>query len=207
MHDFQSYRVKNKLRQFDVPAYYHVFNRGVAKQKIFVDTQDKQKFISLMERYLVNERGAVRGDGLSYTIHPVKVVAYCLMGNHFHLLLFQDKRPGDISAFMKELTTAYSMYFNLHYHRKGPVFEGMFQAIHVMSDNHFDHLTRYIHLNPRTYQTYRWSSLPEYLGRRHTNWVHKELATDMGPAEYGRFMEDYQDRAEELKRIKSELDL
>ncbi|NCU29688.1 hypothetical protein EOM60_03700 [Candidatus Saccharibacteria bacterium] len=207
MSSFRFYKVKNKSRQFDAPAYYHVFNRGVAKQKIFVDTKDKHKFIELMERYLLNESEAVRGDGLSYTVHPVKVVAYCLMGNHFHLLLFQDKDPGDISRFMKELTTAYSMYFNLRHRRKGPVFEGMFQAVHVMGDSHFDHLTRYIHLNPRTYRTYRWSSLPEYLGRRSTSWVCKELAMDMTPSEYSQFMEGYTDRAEELKKIKSELDL
>lgn len=207
MHRLRSYKVKNKSRQFDAPAYYHVFNRGVAKQKIFVDAYDKQKFIGLMERYLLNEHEAVRGDGLPYTVHPVRVAAYCLMGNHFHLLLFQDEDPGDIGRFMKELTTAYSMYFNLRHRRKGPVFEGMFQAVHVMSDSHFDHLTRYIHLNPRTYQTYRWSSLPEYLGHRSTPWIHKELATDMVPDEYSQFMENYIDRAEELGQIKSELDL
>lgn len=195
------------ITQFDAPAYYHVFNRGVAKQKIFLDAQDKKKFIDLIERYISNEQGSVRGDGLPYSIHPIKVVAYCLMGNHFHLLLFQDEDPEDISKFMKKLTTSYSMYFNLCYRRKGLVFEGMFQAVHVVSESHFDHLTRYIHLNPRTYKTYRWSSLPEYLGIRSTPWVYKELATNMDPETYAYFMEDYESRATELSDIKHKLNL
>ena len=204
---FSSQKVRNKSRKFDVPAYYHVFNRGVAKQKIFVDAQDKRKFISLIERYLINESDAVRGDGLPYATHPVKLAAYCLMGNHFHMLLFQDQNTGDISAFMKELTTAYSMYFNLRHRRKGPVFEGMFQAVHIASDSHFDHITRYIHLNPRTYMSYRWSSLPEYLGDRDTPWVSHTITTAMTPAQYRCFMDDYADRARLLHNIKKELGL
>jgi len=202
----RSYKV-NRLRRFDVPGYYHVYNRGVGKQKILLDAQDKRKFISLIERYLVNEYEVLRGDGMPYTKHPVKVLAYCLMGNHFHLFLFQDDSPTDIQLFMKDLTSAYSMYFNLRYRRKGPVFEGTFQALHILSDSHFEHLTRYIHLNPRTYKTYRWSSLPEYLGKRKTNWLYPELATDMSPQSYEKFMEDYEDRSKELKIIKNELGL
>ena len=161
-------KVSNKQRLFDAPAYYHVFNRGVAKQPIFLDARDKYKFLALIDRYTYNTNDERRGDGLPYTTYDIEIAAYCLMGNHFHLFIYQESDPGQLSAFMKSLLIAYSMYFNLRHKRKGPVFEGMFQASRVTDEAHFQHLSRYIHLNPRTYRTYKWSSLPEYLGKRET---------------------------------------
>lgn len=200
-------KVSNKHRQFDAPAFYHVFNRGVAKQPIFLDVKDKQKFLNLIDRYTCNTNAELRGDGLPYPAFDVQIAAYCLMKNHFHFMLYQAKDTGQISHFMKSLTTAYSMYFNLRHKRKGPVFEGMFQASHIADERHFQHLSRYIHLNPRTYQTYKWSSLPDYLGKRQTPWLSPELANDMPPDTYRRFLEDYEDRAALLKSIKDELGL
>ncbi len=199
-------KVSNKHRLFDAPAYYHVFNRGVAKQPIFLDVADKQKFLSLIDRYICSSNNESRSDGLSYPSFDVQIVAFCLMGNHFHLLIYQED-PSQISAFMKSLLTAYAMYFNLKYKRKGPVFEGMFQASHIVGDVYLRHITRYIHLNPRTYRTYKWSSLPDYLGKRKIPWLHSALVNDLPPRRYAEFLEDYEDRAQLLRQLKKELEL
>ena len=65
-------KISDKHRQFDAPAFYHVFNRGVAKQPIFLDSQDKYKFLSLIDRYLCNSDNSSRGDGLPYPIYAIK---------------------------------------------------------------------------------------------------------------------------------------
>ncbi len=200
-------RVNNKFRQFEAPAFYHVYNRGVAKQPVFLDEQDKCKFLSLIDRYTCNSHHEIRGDGLPYQTFDIKITAYCLMTNHFHLFIYQEQDAQQISHFMKSLTTAYSMYFNLRYKRKGPVFEGMFQASHMTDESHFQHLSRYIHLNPRYYRTYKWSSLPEYLGARDTPWLYPSLVNDMPPKRYLEFLEDYEDKKQLLKQLKTDLGL
>ena len=187
-----------------IPAYYHVYNRGAGRRKIFENAADKAKFISIIARYL-DDNEYVRGDGVLYEKSSVKLIAYCLMGNHFHLLLFQDQNSTDIQQFVKSVTSAYARYYNLHHNRSGYLFEGSFKAKRIDDDTYLEHITRYIHLNPRTYLTYKWSSLPEYLKHRNTEWVRDDLVNDRSPEKYKSFLLDYVDRAAELKRIKDEL--
>jgi REP element-mobilizing transposase RayT len=97
---------RNTIRSFDVPAFYHVYNRGTHKEKIFLDSQDKRKFMSLLARYLDPDDSSVRADGVLYEKSEAKLVAYCLMGNHFHLLLYQDDDPNDIRRLMVSVLTA-----------------------------------------------------------------------------------------------------
>lgn len=198
---------KNTVRQYNVPAFYHVYNRGANKQTIFTCAADKLKFISILARYLDPDDESTRADGLPYEKSDAKLVAYCLMGNHFHLLLYQDQGTDDIRKLMSAIQTAYSMYFNKRYHHSGHLFEGPYRAVKIDSDMYLQHATRYIHMNPRTYDTYKWSSLPEYTDRRATPWVYAELANDMSPRQYREFLEDYEDRAELLKQLKDELGL
>lgn len=77
----------------------------------------------------------------------VDVGAYCLMNNHFHLLV-REVKEGGLSAFMQKLITAYTMYFNLKYERAGPLFSGRFKAQHVDNDRYLRYLFIYLHLNP-----------------------------------------------------------
>ena len=198
---------RNTRRQFDVPAFYHVYNRGTHKDKIFIDAADKRKFMSIMARYLDPDEEAVRDDGVPYEKSAAKLVAYCLMDNHFHLLLFQDAEATDIQKLMSSVSTAYSMYFNLRHKRSGRLFEGPYQASRIDSDTYLAHISRYIHLNPRYYKTYYYSSLPEYTKKRDTTWLHPELVTDMTPEAYQVFLEDYEDRAEVLRKTKKALGL
>lgn len=198
---------RNTIRAYDVPAYYHVYNRGAGKTKIFLDATDKAKFMSLLVRYLDPDVASVRGDGLFYEKSNAKLVAYCLMGNHFHLFLYQEDNIDDIRNLLSSVMTSYSMYFNLRHKRSGRLFEGPFRAVRITDEGHFLHLSRYIHLNPRTYETYKWSSLPEYIGKRQTSWVHSEYATDMSADQYLDFMGDYDDRSSVLKDYKQDYDI
>lgn len=132
--------------------YYHLYNRGNSKQTIFHDTEDYQRFINLL--YLSNSNvnfkihfsprdifEAKRGEPL------VAIGAYCLMPNHFHLLVTQMV-DGGTSKFMQKVTTGYSMYYNKKYQRTGTLFEGKFKSVHANNDRYLKYLFSYIHLNP-----------------------------------------------------------
>lgn len=158
--------------------------------------------MAILARYLDPQDQSVRADGVLYEKSAAKLVAYCLMGNHFHLLLFQDQDEKDISKLMSSVMTAYSMYFNSRYRRRGRLFEGPYQASLIGTEPYLAHISRYIHPNPRTYKTYKWSSLPEYLGNRKTPWVYSELVLDCTAQQYTEFLEDYEERAAILSQFK-----
>ncbi len=135
---------------------YHLYNRGVNKQRIFSGDHDRFRFLILM--YLCNSKKDVhvsnyQGRALMdyFTIERgdpvVEIMAYCLMPNHFHLLVKENKEGG-ISRFMLKLLTGYGMYFNKKNERTGPIFEGRFKAKHVVEDSYLEYLLAYIHLNP-----------------------------------------------------------
>lgn len=191
---------KNTRREYDAPAYYHVYNRGMNGQKIFVDSQDKRKFVSLLKRYLDSA-------DTRYPTYDIQLVAYCVMRNHYHLLVYQSTEPTEITRLMRSVSTAYSMYYNLKYKNKGHVFQAVFRASRIDSEAYLGHISRYIHLNPDTYLTYKWSSLPIYLGHVRETWVYPDLVLDMSPAQYRVFLEEYEDRRALLKEIKDELAL
>ena len=194
---------KNLVRSFDTPAFYHVYNRGAGKQLIFHDSTDRRKFLSLLRRHLIPSDD----PNDTYPLYDVEIVAYCLMGNHYHLLLYQEVDPHEISGLMKSVATAYTMYFNRRYKSSGHLFQGPFRASHISNDAYLAHISRYIHLNPRTYKTYYWSSLKYYLGRESSDMVHSERVLEVTPQAYGEFLEDYTDRREVLKSVRDELAL
>ena len=191
---------RNTIREYDAPAYYHIYNRGAGGAKIFHDAQDKRKFISLLQRYLDDADS-------KYATYDIELLAYCVMSNHFHLLLFQDAQPDEITRFMRSVSTAYSMYYNLRYKNKGHVFQSVFRAVRITDESHLAHISRYIHLNPETYKTYKWSSLRYYLENEPPMWLHPERLLDMSPDEYEQFLESYIDRRQLLKEIKEQLAL
>lgn len=132
--------------------YYHIYNRGNSKQTIFHNVENYDRFIKLIflsngkENFKVHLTGNDvynfnRGEQL------VDIGAYCLMPNHFHLLLTQTK-TGSISKFLQKLSTGYSMYYNNKYERTGTLFEGKFKSEHINNDRHLKYLFSYIHLNP-----------------------------------------------------------
>ena len=142
--------------RFNKGEYYHLYNRGNSKQEIFHDEEDYLRFISLLyisntsenfNLYDLNRIFNFNVYELDIKNTIVSVGAYCLMPNHFHLLI-TEKVEGGISKFMQKLSTAYVMYYNKKYDHTGGLFEGKFKSVHVDNDTQMKYLFSYIHLNP-----------------------------------------------------------
>lgn len=192
--------IRNTVKQYDVPAYYHIYNRGTDGRQIFKDDVDNQKFLSLLARY-TGYATPTNTHGYTYATYDVELLAYCLMGNHFHLFAYQASDVMAISKFMGSVLTAYTMYFNRKYKRHGRLFQSTFKAARITDDAYFAHITRYIHMNPRDYLHYEWSSLGAYLGGEYAPWLKPGRAVAMRPDQYRHFLESYSARRDELKRL------
>ena len=142
--------------------FYHIYNRGNSKQVIFHDKQDYQRFQALLYAVNTNENIILRlvfKDRYYFNRNKrlVSIGTYCLMSNHFHLILIQHNE-GCISKFMQKLTTAYSMYYNKKYIRTGGLFEGKFKSEHLNEDRYLKYLFSYIHLNPVKLIDKKWKT-------------------------------------------------
>lgn len=190
---------KHRLKIYVEDSYYHVFNRGVNKAKIFIDEQDYWYFIKLISRYLepYNNEEA-KGEYPNFA-GEVSIVAYCLMPNHFHILLHQVSEQG-MTKFMRALSTSYTMYMNKKYHRVGTLFQGSFKAIHISNDSYLTHLSRYIHRNPNLWELYPHSSYRQYLKTDYPYWLQNDIVLSQFKdiAEYKQFTKDY-DKYPELE--------
>lgn len=199
---------RNVIKEFASDHYYHVYNRGVAKQIIFLDSQDKQQFLKILKRHLDPDDTSTKQGGQPYRKFSadLELLSFCLMGNHFHLLFYIKGDPKAVSMCMQSMLTAYTMYFNRWHKRIGALFQGVFKASRISNDSYLLHITRYIHLNPRTYKTYRYSSLPYYLGKEAAEWLQPQRVLGMFEGEsYEEFVEDYEDYKAMLDEVKREL--
>ncbi|OGD97391.1 hypothetical protein A3F02_01620 [Candidatus Curtissbacteria bacterium RIFCSPHIGHO2_12_FULL_38_9b] len=221
---------KNSIKQYLENSYYHIYNRGVEKRVIFENDEDYKVFLSYLKIYLdppqsIEARTVSVNNNLYKTVRrplnnyygEIELVTYCLMPNHFHLLIWQNKNPKSIEYFMRSLCTKYSQYFNKKYQRIGYLFQGTYKAVLIKDDSQLLHLTRYIHLNPtkETPLQKAYSSYADYLGKRSTSWVkprrilgYFKTAQKAGLKDlfsYQSFVEDYQmDSAEVLGNLKIE---
>ena len=132
--------------------YFHIYNRGSDKRKIFNDNRDYHYFLKIL--YLANSEKSFVLRDLRQDIYSVdrgknlvSIGAYCAMPNHFHMLITPLEEKG-LSKFMLKFTTALSMYHNTKYSRSGSLFEGKFKAEHANDDRYLKYLFSYIHLNP-----------------------------------------------------------
>jgi putative transposase len=148
----------NRKIKFAQGEYYHIYSRGVEKRIIFQDEDDYKRFIFLLNLAKSEESINIRdlkkrndNQDLTFVKNKgqtlVNIGAWCLMPNHFHLLISENSEGG-ISLFLQKLLTSYSMYFNKKYDRKGSLFESRFQAEHLDTDNYLKYIFSYIHLNP-----------------------------------------------------------
>jgi len=166
---------------------YHVFNRGVEHRPIFLTKRDYRRFLKTINYYrfvstplrlfrfyqLSAERQKEILDSLVRANRKhIGIIAFCLIPNHFHLLLKQLSESG-ISLFLSQLQNSYTKFFNLKYNRVGPLFQGQFKAVRIETDSQLAHVSRYLHLNPYSsfvikdreeLEAYTWSSLNDYLG-------------------------------------------
>ncbi len=173
-------------------TFFHIYNRGTDKRTIFLDSADYIRFQELL--YICNNTAAISVRDIRkqfpviYTFDHgaplVSIGAYCLMPNHFHLLITSEIENG-ISTFMSKVSTGYSMYFNKRYNRSGALFQGKFKSEHADTDEYLKYLYAYIHLNPvklidpkwkeegsrdaaKSFafaSSYAYSSLPDYIGQ------------------------------------------
>lgn len=169
-------------------AFYHVFSRGNDKQNIYRMEADYNKFLLTLEKLKRK--------------YDHKLYGYCLMPNHFHLLI--ETREIPISKIMSSLLTSYTMYFNKKYKRSGHLFQDRFRSLICEKENYFLTIARYIHLNPvkaglvKNPEDYFWSSHNEYIGSE-SRIVDKELLFGLiNKKDYLSFIEDGRRKIEEI---------
>lgn len=197
---------RNVLKVLAPDSFYHVYARGSSRQPIFLDEKDYEYFLGLFERYL-SEKQATSKTGVPYPhFHDqIQLLAYCLMGTHFHLLVWQ-KEAENLPAFMRAVMTSYSRYFNLKYKRSGALFETRYKASLIERDAYLEHISRYIHLNPRYWLHYPYSSLKFYFSDRPA-WLQPDRIEAMfaSRTEYIAFLKDYGQEKELLEEVKYSL--
>lgn len=157
-------------------SFYHIYNRGVEKRKVFMDRRDHLRFLETLDFYRKSpvpmklsdyRRGVIKLKKIEDQIELVKIYCYCLMPNHFHLLV-QQLADGGISEFLRKLSDSYTRYFNTKHERIGSLFQGVFKAKLVETDEYLLQVSKYIHrnsfpLDERERRMYPYSSYPVYL--------------------------------------------
>lgn len=154
--------MSNRKHFFVEGEYYHVYNRGNSKQIIFLDEQDYKVFkfylyIMNMEKRITSREVGTASYSYVRDSVLVDIGAYCLMSNHFHILLTQKSENG-ISKFIQKLSTAYAMYFNQKYKHTGSLFEGKFKSKYIDNDIYLKYIYSYIHLNPLKLVNPNWKN-------------------------------------------------
>lgn len=197
---------KNVMKAFVPDAFYHVYNRGWNLGNIFIDDADYVYFEKLLARHLsIAPSEDADGRQYKYFYPEVHLIAYCLMGNHFHMLLYQHDESA-ITRVMKSLMTAYTAYFNSRHKRRGSLFESRYKAVWIENDTQLMHITRYIHLNHAKYATWKHSSYADYLDDART-WIDSDPILELFSSKdsYKDFVVDYEDIQRERDDIKREL--
>lgn len=212
---------------------YHLINRGVDKRTIFLDDGDRVRFIH--DLYAFNDSGPASNTARqmndlrsrSFERKPlVTLHAWCLMDNHFHLLVSEEVEGG-LTKFIRKLGIGYAKYFNEKYARSGTLFQGRTKRVHIERESHFLHILNYIHLNPLDYvrgseewrnrtlndstdalthlDSYRWSSYLDYCGTRNfPSLISKDLFIDVFrdyKGELATYLKDIQLSENELKEL------
>jgi putative transposase len=192
-----------------------VFNRGVEKRKIFLDEQDHNMLLYYLFIYLAPmETVLEKYPRLPLRLYSsnlskeVKMLSYCLMPNHFHFLIKQHSKDG-VSKLLKQITNAYTLYFNNKYERVGGLVQGRFKAVGIDKDELLIHVMRYIHLNPvvagivKNPKDYKWSSHMAYLGGNdHVCDTETILSYFENIDSFERFILDHIEYASLLEKIK-----
>ncbi len=168
--------MKNRdYKKFEKGGIYHVYNRGVGKMKIFEDKKDFRVFLYRLKENLFPEKNKIKNSIPKKKIYNRKLlppksfnlICYCLMPNHFHLLM-QQKTDLPISKIISKICTGYSMYFNKKNNRVGSLFQDAFKAVRIENNEQLLWTSLYIHENPvksgiiKKLEDYEWSSFLDY---------------------------------------------
>lgn len=198
---------------------YHIVNRGVEKRQIFMTKRDYERFIETMDYYRIKNpptRFSFKNRPLLLQKNTknsplVEIVCFCLMPNHFHILLRQIEEGG-ITTFASKLTNSYTKYFNTKHKRVGPLLQGSFKAIRIENYEQLIHVSRYIHLNPlidylvKDLKNYPYSSYPEFIGLKE-GFCQKNIILDnfSNKAAYEQFVLDQEDYGRSIKLMERAL--
>lgn len=178
----------------EINEWYHCYNRGVDRRRVFGAKRDYERFLTLMLLSNGSDKRAANAErkfGLSKLLAQdafrnaaplVEVGAYCLMPNHVHFIL-KESTEGGIASFMQRVFTGYTMYFNKLHGRTGALFAGTYKSKHLATDRYFKHAINYVHMNPvelyepnwkqgggnlgkieEQLRTYKYSSLMDHAG-------------------------------------------
>ncbi len=207
---------KNVIRHFAPESFYHCYNRGVEQRQTFMDEVDYGVFLNRLKQMLTDPENLNSDEPSSEHIKSfygdVELLAYCLMPNHFHLLLYQKSERG-VSEFMRTLSTSYTMYFNKRYKRVGSLFQGTYKARHVDTESYWLHISRYIHLNPLSLgsgiDTYQYSSMKYYHpNAMRPSWLQPRRVLECFDSydNYASFVREYAE-PKQLSALKQELSL
>lgn len=186
--------------RISVDEYYHVYNRGAHKRIIFHDVTDYARFLFLILYF----QSAIGFDQVSRCVRRfvkhrvfdidetdasqiisgryVELISFCLMPNHFHLIL-REVQEGGIARYMQRVLNSYTKYYNAKYETSGHLFQGPYKAVHIEDNEQLLHLSAYIHRNPRELpqwknkeRGYEWSSYQDYVSK--SRWG-KLLSTEL----------------------------
>lgn len=188
-----------RVIKFASGEYYHIFNRGIRKQEIFREkrdwarllfsiltfqspvifdniSRDLKDFLPLIDRSVQHRVLNKKMSGVVKE-RAVELVAFCLMPNHFHLLVKQTGEKG-VSQYLQRIQNSYTKFFNTKYKTSGHLFQGPFRAVHIEDNNQLLYTSAYIHLNPREnrhlknkIEKYPWSSYSDYFSNRWSDLI------------------------------------
>ncbi|MFA6047607.1 MAG: transposase [Parcubacteria group bacterium] len=220
-----------RTTEFANEEYYHIFNRGVDKRKVFLCKADYERFLisllllnttegRLMEKWRdfkkFNPKAKLK-DFLNYqkidlADKLVEILCFCQNPNHYHLILKQLKDRG-VELFMHKLGTSHTKFFNKKNDRSGSLFQGPFKSVHISSNNQLLYLSAYVNMNYYIHGyekslsdalgAWMYSSLPDYLGERNENFCNTKIILDQfrNVAEYKKYMENNAKHFKEKKEM------
>lgn len=203
---------------------YHVFNRAIGNEEIFVNKWKLKHFLDLIDYYrypqkiryskftsLSQQQKKDYISNISKLLPLVEIYSFALMPNHFHFLIKQ-KQDNGIKLFISNLQNSYAKYFNLSNNRHGGLFQNSFKAKRVETDEEFIHISRYIHLNPVTsflidikdLSVYPWNSYTEYVDENNVKFIDTKVITEIvgSKKKYQQFVIDQADYQRKLYLVK-----
>ena len=224
--------IKNSKKLDKNKVYSHIYNKGVENRNLFNDQQDYEVFLGFLKDYLtpppdsekVKKTFSVKGRTFKGIPHQpknyfkkVELIAYCLMPDHFHLLVNQ-LIEGSLEKFIRSLCTRYAIYYNKRHQRRGSLFSGPYKKVDITNVSELLHLTRYFHrepfqenLNDNNLSKNVYTSYRDYLGARVTPWIKSNSALSYfdksknkyfkGVSGYKNFVEKYKLKREEKKTL------
>jgi putative transposase len=177
---------------FQLGEWYHCYNKSIEGRHAFVDARDYYRFLELL--YLANDTYPLRRDDVGLRKFEevlalprgkrlVHIEAFCLMPDHYHLVL-KEVVEGGITSFMRKIGTAYTLYFNSRHRRSGNLFLKPFKSIHAPKEKHLGQLVSYVHCSPATLVDPKWKNGPvvdpQFLGQHVAAYPYSSLGTHTG---------------------------